>query len=90
VYIRDDPLFPILPGVNFTDDGALVDSWLWIPRLKGRTNVSLFFLFFGDLVAMVKKRYGLRLFLILSYAFDCKFSLAFCVISIRVNLTTRL
>ncbi len=36
-------------------DGAFVDAWLYFPRLKGRENLSLFFLL-DHLVALVINR----------------------------------
>jgi hypothetical protein len=41
-----------------------------IHRQKGRTNFSLFFLFFYYLVALVIVRYGVGIFLCYAYAVD--------------------
>jgi hypothetical protein len=49
--------FPILPGVNFTDDGALVVPGCGFHWLKGRIIVSIV------LVPLVIKFNGVRLFL---------------------------
>jgi hypothetical protein len=38
--------FPPGGGFNFSTMGTNADAWLYFPGLKGRTNLSLFFLYY--------------------------------------------
>jgi hypothetical protein len=73
VYSRGHPFYPILlPGVlDFSTDGELVDGYLAVlPRLKGRKNISLFFLF-DSLMASIITSYRVRLFLSNAVDWNC-------------------